>query len=66
VFTNGQVPPAHQLRGQDQGSAPVDVAKALGRKRQLYGAADATEQNKLANEMQGDAIAALAAVHGRH
>ena len=29
VFTNGQVPPAHQMRGQDQGApAAVDVAKA--------------------------------------
>jgi hypothetical protein len=67
VFTNGAVPPAHMLRGQDQGgaSAQVDVAKALDRKKQLYGAADAAEQNQVAQEMQGDAINVLAAIHRR-
>ena len=33
VFTNGAVPPAGSLRGQDQGSQPVDVAKAQELKR---------------------------------
>ena len=28
VFTNGAVPPANMLRGQDKGAGPVDVAKA--------------------------------------
>ncbi len=65
VFTNGQVPPAEQLRGQDQGRAAgqVDVAKALERKGQLYAAPDARSQNVIAKSMQGDAIEALAAIH---
>lgn len=65
VFTNGQVPPAEQLRGQDQGrgAGQVDVAKALERKGELYSAPDARAQNAIAKSMQGDAIAALAAIH---
>jgi hypothetical protein len=64
VFTNGQVPPAHQMRGQDQGGAPqqVDVAKARERKAELY-AATGPDQARIAKEMQGDAIAALEALH---
>lgn len=65
VFTNGQVPPAHQLRGQDQGGAAhVDVAKAQETRRQFLNA-DPAEQNRLAGEMQQGAIATLAAIHGR-
>lgn len=65
VFTSGQVPPANQLRGQDQGAPPgtIDVAKAQERKRELYQAPDARRQNQVAKEMQGDAIAALSAIH---
>lgn len=71
VFANGQVPPEgtlpprQQLRGQDQGTAPgqVDVAKALERKRELYQAPDARQQDAIAKSMQGDAIAALSAIH---
>lgn len=66
VFTNGQTPPAHQMRGQDQGAAPIDVAKAMDRKRQLYGASDATEQNRIAKEMMPEAVAALAARRAGH
>jgi hypothetical protein len=63
VFTNGQVPPAHQMRGQDRGaSAQVDVAKARARKAELY-AADAPEQARIAKEMQQDAVDTLAAMH---
>jgi hypothetical protein len=59
VFTNGQVPPAHQLRGQDQGGAQqVDVAKARARKAELY-SADGPGQARLAKEMQYDAVAVL-------
>lgn len=66
VITNGAVPPAHMMRGQDQGGIPanVDIAKAQERKRELYMAPDARRQNEVAQEMQGDAIAALAAIHG--
>lgn len=62
VFTNGAVPPASQLRGQDTGAVPVDVAKALERKK-AFTAATAAEQNQMAGEMQQQAIDALAAVH---
>jgi hypothetical protein len=65
VFTNGAVPPAHQMRGQDRaaGGGPVDIAKAAERRRQLYQAPDAAEQNRVAKEMQAEAIDALAAIH---
>jgi hypothetical protein len=61
VFTNGQTPPAHQMRGQDHGSREVDVAKARERKAELY-AADAPEQARIAKEMQEDAIGIYAAM----
>ena len=65
VFTNGQVPPASQLRGQDQGVAqPVDVAKALELKHELY-TADAPRQKQIADDMQQMAIDQLAAIHAR-
>jgi hypothetical protein len=63
VFTNGQVPPANQLRGQDQGAATqVDVAKARQRKAELA-AADGPEQARIAKEMQAQAVDVLAAMH---
>lgn len=75
VFTSGQrppedhrpLPPQHQMRGQDQGAAPgqVDVAKAQERRRQLYQAPDAAAQNRIAQEMQAEAVDALAAIHRR-
>ena len=64
VFTNGAVPPRDMLRGQDNGvPAPIDVAKALQMKKGLYGAVDAAEQNRIANEMQTSAIARLQEIH---
>jgi hypothetical protein len=66
VFTNGAVPPREMLRGQDRGApASVDVAKAQQMKKGLYGAADATEQNRIATDMQTAAIEALQAIHQR-
>lgn len=65
VFTNGAVPPAHLLRGQNQGAVPVDVAKAQEMKRGLYGGA-AGEQQRIADEMQKMAIAQLQAIHQGH
>lgn len=62
VFTNGQVPPANQLRGQDQGVQPVDVTKAREMKQRLY-TADPAEQNRIHSEMQQAAIEQLAAIH---
>jgi hypothetical protein len=65
VFTNGAVPPRDQMRGQDRGAPPIDVAKARELKKGLYGAADATEQNRIATDMQQAAIAALQEIHQR-
>lgn len=65
VFTHGQVPPASQLRGQDQGSAqPVDVAKARALKETLY-RGTAAEQNAAFNEMQALAVGELASLQRR-
>ncbi|MFI5814844.1 hypothetical protein ACIA7S_28295 [Streptomyces sp. NPDC051643] len=64
VFANGATPPAHMLRGQDQGAAAqsIDMAKARELKNTLtFGTA--REQNDAALEMQRGAIAALAALH---
>lgn len=65
VFTNGQVPPAHQLRGQDQGAGrTVDVAKAAELKHTLY-KGTAPEQKAAFDEMQQMAVDGLAALYGR-
>lgn len=66
VFTNGAVPP-RDVRGMDRGtgSSQIDVAKAREQKAALYKAADATEQNRIAKDMQASAIEALAAIHQR-
>jgi hypothetical protein len=66
VFTNGAVPP-RDLRGMDRPAAgiPIDVAKAQEQKAALYKAANATEQNRIAQDMQASAIDALQAIHQR-
>jgi hypothetical protein len=66
VFTNGAVPPAHQLRGQDQGTAPgrVDVAKALDLKHEMY-TADPAKAKQIQDDMTQMAIDKLAAIHRR-
>ncbi|MCI3277650.1 hypothetical protein [Streptomyces cylindrosporus] len=63
VFTNGAVPPAHQMRGQDRGAQPVDVAKAQELKKQLYRGPDAGEQNAIHGQLNEMAIDALHAIH---
>jgi hypothetical protein len=65
VFTNGAVPPAHQLRGQDRGAPPIDIAKARELKNELYRGADAGGQNKAAIDLQTLAIAKLQEIHQR-
>lgn len=74
VFANGATPPEGaiaparpSLRGQEQQGAPgpVNVAKALEQKQRLYGAGNATDQKAIAEEMQGEAINVLAAMHRR-
>ncbi|MER6350663.1 hypothetical protein ABT186_02105 [Streptomyces sp. NPDC001634] len=64
VFTNGAVPPPHQMRGQDQGAPPIDVAKARDLKQTLY-KGTAREQNQAAVDMQTAAIEALQRIHQR-
>lgn len=63
VFTQGAVPPRDMMRGQDRGATPVDVARAQEMKKGLYGAADASEQNRIATDMQELAIAQLREIH---
>jgi len=66
VFTNGQVPPAGQLRGQDRGAQPVDVAKAAQLKEQLSaGTATTAEQNSAYRELMEMSIAQLSDIHAR-
>jgi hypothetical protein len=64
VFAQGAIPPAHLMRGQDNGAAPVDMAKARELKKSLYGGT-APEQNEAAKTMQSAAIEALQAIHQR-
>jgi hypothetical protein len=61
VFTNGATPPPGTLRGQDRAAPPVDVAKSLGRKQELY-AASGPEQARIAKEMTEEAGAAYEAM----
>ena len=65
VFTNGQLPPAHQMRGQDQGAAPqVDVAKALDLKHQMY-TADPARAKEIHDDLNQMARDQLAVIHRR-
>jgi hypothetical protein len=65
VFTNGAVPPAHQMRGQDQGAAqPVDVRKALDLKHEMY-TADPGKAKQIHDDLQQMAIDQLASIHRR-
>lgn len=66
VFTNGAVPPRDQLRGQDRGApAHIDTGRAREMKKALYTAPNAAEQNRIATEMQGNAIDALQEIRRR-
>jgi hypothetical protein len=62
VFANGATPPAHLLRGQDNGAAPVDMTRARELRKAMY-SGTAPEQNSAAVEMQTAAIDALKAIH---
>jgi hypothetical protein len=63
VFTNGAIPPAHHMRGQDAGTTPIDVARARELKKGLYGGPDSHAQNTIATELQEMAIARLSEIH---
>jgi len=68
IATNGALPAPHQMRGQDQSPVPgqpMDVAKAQERRKQLYQAADATEQDRIAKEMNAEAIEYLTAMRSQ-
>jgi hypothetical protein len=65
VFTNGAVPPAHQLRGQDQGAAAraVDVTKAAELKEQfLSSSSTAPQQAEAFRALEGLAQAEFARI----
>lgn len=62
VVTNGAVPPAHLLRGQDHGSAPaVDVAKADDARARLAAAPTVAEREAIQKSMNEAAAAVYAA-----
>jgi hypothetical protein len=65
VFTNGAVPPAASLRGQDQGAPAADFARAQQMKKSLYGGTSAADQNQAASELQQMAITALQEIQRR-
>jgi hypothetical protein len=75
VFTNGQRPPGDggrplpapgQLRGQDAGGQPVDVAKAAELKETLYNGSG-PEQARAFHELEGLAISRLHQIRtGQH
>ena len=63
VFTNGAVPPSQHLRGMGDAAPSIDVAKAREMKQGMYAATDATEQKRIADQMQAAAIARLQNIH---
>jgi hypothetical protein len=63
VFTNGAVPPAAVLRGQDRGATQVDPAQVGELRKQLYRGATSGDQNKAAIDLQQLAIAKLQEIH---
>lgn len=67
VLSNGVLPPAHMLRGQDQtpDGATVDVAKAAEMRQRLEAAQDAGSRIAIENEMNEAASQALAALRSR-
>jgi hypothetical protein len=65
VFTNGAVPTPQQLRGQDQGRPPIDIAKARELKQELYRGTDAAAQNRASIELQEMAIDRLSELRRR-
>ena len=56
IASNGAIPPAHLMRGQDRG-APADMTQGQILKARLAASDDAIEKKRIADEMQGLAIA---------
>ena len=63
LLTNGALPPAHQMRGQDSGAPGIDVAKAQELRAQLAGATDVGERERIQKALNEQAAAALTALH---
>jgi hypothetical protein len=59
VLSNGQLPPAHQMRGQDRGSSTVDVTKAAELRDAYYASTDAVERESIHTQRQELANAAM-------
>jgi hypothetical protein len=55
VLANGVLPPAHMLRGQDEGTAPKQDATYL--RKQLETAPDSVSKEAIAEEMRVQALA---------
>ena len=58
IASNGAIPPAHMMRGQDQGGRP-DMSQGQALRKQWSASDDAVEQKRLSDEMNGMAIARL-------
>ena len=56
IASNGAIPPAHLMRGQDRG-APAGTTQGQILKARLAASDDAIEKKQIADEMQGLAIA---------
>lgn len=56
IASNGAIPPAHLMRGQDRG-APIGTTQGQILKARLAASDDAIEKKQIADEMQGLAIA---------
>lgn len=56
IASNGAIPPAHQMRGQNRG-AQVDMTQGQILKGRLAASDDAIEKKKIADEMQELAFA---------
>lgn len=65
VFSNGAVPPAHMLRGQDAGSPAIDAAQIAELRKGLYASdgANAPTQNEIAGKLNAAAIKMLHDIH---
>lgn len=57
IASNGAIPPAHLMRGQDHGAPPASLTQGQILKARLAASGDAIEKKAIADEMQGLAIA---------
>lgn len=64
VLTNGALPPAHLMRGQDAAAAP-DTTHGIQLRKQLSESRDSEEQRRLSAELNSLALAELSRIHAR-